>query len=98
MDWALKLRAEEESDIIRITSLYLKEAFSRGEYEKCIETVDSVSIHDPLNDELLGLKVRSLFSLGRHSIALEVYNTFCREYESLFNEVFGISFHDILKN
>ncbi len=97
-DWADKLRAEEESDIIRIAILFLNEVFSREEYVKCIETADSVSIHDPLNEELLGFKVRSLYNLGRHSIALEVYNTFCREYESFFNEAFGTSFRDILKN
>ncbi|MBK8663074.1 MAG: hypothetical protein IPN18_15260 [Ignavibacteriales bacterium] len=65
--------------------------------EKCIETTDSVSSHDPLNEELLGFKLRSLYNLGRHSIALEVYNNFCNKYLSFFGEKFPITFNDLLK-
>ncbi len=97
-EWAEGIKREEELEIIKIISLFLNKMFSEGKYEKCIETTDSVSSHDPLNEELLGFKLRSLYNLGRHSIALEVYNNFCNKYLSFFGEKFPITFNDLLKN
>lgn len=96
-DWVEKIKMEEDSEITKIITIHLETKFSEGHYEKCVEITDSISSHDPLNEELLGIKLRSLYNLGRHSIALEVYNNFCNKYQSFFGERFAISFNDLLK-
>jgi len=96
-DWVDGLRSREESDIISIISLYLKRIFADGNYEGCIKVIDTVLLHDPLNEDLLGLKLRSLYNLGRHSIALEIYNSFCKEYELIFGEKYPVNLNELLK-
>lgn len=96
-EWVEEIRSKEESDIIRILSLYLKSIFADGNFERCVKVIDAVSVHDPLNEELLGLKLRSLYNLGRHSIALEIYESYCKEYELIFDEKYQVKFQDLLK-
>lgn len=96
-EWADRIRGEEENRIIETGSRYLQKIFSEGRYENCISAIDALSVHDPLNEELLGLKLRSLYNLGRHSIALEIFNSYCKEYEASFGVKFTYSFNDLLK-
>lgn len=96
-EWVVNCRSREEHEILRILLPYLKKTYSEGKLEKCVEIVDAVSIHEPLNEELLGIKVRSLYNLGRHSIALEIFNSHCKEYEAIFGETCRTTLNDLLK-
>lgn len=96
-EWIEELRSGVEDEIVEIILLYLKRIFSEGKLEKCVEIVDAVSIHEPLNEELLGIKLRSLYNLGRHSIALEIFNSHCKEYEAIFGETCRTTLNDLLR-
>jgi len=96
-EWVEGVRMSEEAAIIEIALNKLDAVFRSGDYEECLRIADSVSVHDPLNEELLGFKLRALYGLGRHSIAVEVYDAFCKKYESLFGEKCGITLQELLK-
>jgi len=97
-EWVDDLRPKEENEITAIITLYLKRIFEEGRLESCIGIIDTISVHDPLNEELLCIKLRSLYNLGRHSIALETYNSYRREYQTIFNTNYSTSLQDLLKS
>ncbi len=97
-EWVDDLRSKEENEITAVITLYLKRIFEEGRFESCIGIIDTISVHDPLNEELLCIKLRSLYNLGRHSIALETYNSYRREYQTIFNTNYSTSLQDLLKS
>ncbi len=97
-EWVDDLRSKEENEITTVITLYLKRIFEEGRLESCIGIIDTVSVHDPLNEELLCIKLRSLYNLGRHSIALETYNSYRREFETIFNTNYNTPLQDLLKS
>ncbi len=97
-EWVDDLRSKEESEIIAIVTRYLNRICEEGKFDRCLEVIDSISVHDPLNEELLGIRLRSLYNLGRHSIALEIFNSYCKEYEAIIGAKYHAPLQDLLKS
>ncbi|MBR8536011.1 hypothetical protein KDU71_10615 [Carboxylicivirga sediminis] len=45
--------------------------------------------YDPLSETALSLEINWLYSIGHHGRALETYQKFCYDYETLYGEVFN---------
>jgi hypothetical protein len=69
-----------------------------GEPEFLLEIAGGIFLFDPVNEEALRVKCRSLSVLGRHSLAKVAFEKFAREYHQMYGEDFQHSFHEILTN
>jgi two-component SAPR family response regulator len=58
---------------------------------------DTILVLDTLNEDAIKLKCKSLIKLGRIKIAIDVFNSFCKEYKILLNEEFEFSFENFMK-
>lgn len=58
---------------------------------------NSIFSLDSLNEDALMVKCQILQKKGKGSIAINTYKSFCKEYLSLLNTDYQISFNDILK-
>jgi DNA-binding SARP family transcriptional activator len=64
--------------------------------ELLLEIAGSIFLFDPINEEALRVKCRSLSSLGRHSMAKAAFEKFTREYHQMYGEEFQQSFQEVI--
>ncbi|WP_325577568.1 hypothetical protein [Dinghuibacter sp.] len=69
-----------------------------GEPEFLLEIAGGIFLFDPVNEEALRVKCKSLSILGRHSLAKVAFEKFAKEYHQMYGEEFQQSFHEILTN
>lgn len=53
--------------------------------------------YDPLNEEAIIIKCKSLYSMGKKGLAKQSYDDFCKEYLNLLDAKFNVSFKDIIE-
>ena len=58
---------------------------------------NTILVLDTLNEDAIKLKCKSLIKLGRIKIAMDVFNSFCKEYKMLLNDEFECSFESFTK-
>jgi len=61
-----------------------------------LEIAGGIFLFDPINEEALRVKCRSLSMLGRHSMAKAAFEKFTREYQQMYGEEFQQSFQEII--
>ena len=65
--------------------------------EYMIEIANNIFHIDPLNEDALQLKCKSLNRIGRHSLAKNTYERFAKEYQKIYGESFDMGFNDFVK-
>jgi len=63
--------------------------------EFLIEIANGIFVFDPVNEEALRVKCKSLGVLGRHSMAKALFNKFAKEYYHMYGEEFQGSFNEV---
>ncbi|MDR1723771.1 MAG: hypothetical protein LBR84_07555 [Tannerella sp.] len=64
--------------------------------KEMINLADAIGIHDILNEDALRLKCSALFKMGKIGLAKTTFNTFTKEYASLFGKKYTVSFEQIV--
>ena len=62
-----------------------------------VQLADTVLIYDVLNDDALKLKCRSLVKMGKNGLAKATYNSFVKQYFTLFGTQYNYSFAQIIQ-
>lgn len=85
--------SDKALDVLSAASLRFE-----GEPEFLLEIAGGIFLFDPVNEEALRVKCKSLSALGRHSLAKVAFEKFAKEYHQMYGEEFQHSFHEILSN
>ena len=97
VDWIDSYKAQYTNSVID----FLVKMFSKEEIKKekktLIQIADSIFSLDSLNEDALIVKCQVLHKEGKSSVALHVYNSFCKEYHALLNTEYPSSLKDILE-
>ena len=64
--------------------------------EKIITICNSVFYFDELNENALKLKCRSLFALGRHTLAKQAFEKFAEKYKEIYGEDFNLPYNSVI--
>jgi two-component SAPR family response regulator len=64
--------------------------------EFLLEIAGGIFLFDPVNEEALKVKCKSLGLLGRHSMAKATFEKFAKEYLQMYGEVFQQTFHEVI--
>ncbi len=93
-DWLDPFKSEVSNAIIDTLFRYIHNADDDPEFllhlTKCIFQCDIVS------EEALKIQLRLLIKQGKHSLAQKAYSIFLKEYETLYNEAYGLSFKQLI--
>ena len=81
-------------DLLIDTSAQQELSFSTIEL---VQLADTVLIYDVLNDDALKLKCRSLVKMGKNGLAKATYNSFVKQYFTLFGTQYNYSFAQIIQ-
>jgi DNA-binding SARP family transcriptional activator len=64
--------------------------------EFLLEIAGGIFLFDPVNEEALKVKCKSLGLLGRHSMARSAFEKFAKEYHQMYGEEFQHSFQELI--
>jgi two-component SAPR family response regulator len=96
-EWAHESREEVTSKILKITLDLMAFYREHGEFNKCLEAAESVSLHALLSEEVLRYKINALIKLDRLDEAEESFKIFCDEYKQRYKEEYGYDFDEFLE-
>ncbi len=96
-EWAHEAREEVTSKILKITLELMAFYRDYGEFNKCLEAAESVSLHALLSEEVLRYKINALIKLDRLVEAEESFKIFCDEYKQRYKEEYGYDFDEFLE-
>ena len=63
-----------------------------------LDVANTLLLFDRLNECALVAKCQVLVKAGKNSLALEVYDSFCKLYSKSYGEAFMLSFPKLLKH
>jgi len=93
-DWLDDIQSEISGKVLDALSAALTPFATDAEL--LLEVVAGIFLFDPINEEALRVKCRSLSMLGRHSMAKAAFEKFTREYHQMYGEEFQQSFQEII--
>src|SRR5260221_1197638 len=93
-DWLDDIQSEISGKVLDALSEALKPFASDPEF--LLEIAAGIFLFDPINEEALRVKCKSLSSLGRHSMAKAAFEKFTREYHQMYGEEFQQSFQEVI--
>ena len=61
-----------------------------------VRIANAIFYFDPVNEDAIRLKCKSLALIGRHSLAKSSYEHFSKEYQKMYGEMFAAPFNEII--
>jgi len=95
-EWLDPFKSEISNEIIDIYNHYTKSIDVSSDPEFLIRLSDCIFYIDPVNEEAMIIKCKSLALLGKHSLAQKTFENFTREYSRIYSEVFNKDLKTIL--
>lgn len=94
--WLDTLKAEITDQVIDAYLHTAAEIKVEDDPEFVITIANCVLSIDPVNEDAVALKCKTLVALGKHSLAKSIFEKFNKEYKAIYSESFGKSFQEIL--
>lgn len=95
-EWLDSFKSEISNEIIDVYNHYTKSIELSSDPEFLIRLSDCIFYIDPVNEEAMIIKCKSLALLGKHSLAQKTFENFSREYSRIYSEAFNKDFNTIL--
>lgn len=94
-NWLDDIKSEVSNAVIDRCQEYMK-AHPNNDPEFIIEIANCIFCFDPLNEDALTYKCKSLITLRRHTLANNTYLKFVKEYKDIYGTEFGKTFQEVI--
>jgi hypothetical protein len=94
-NWLDDIKSEVSNAVIDRCLEYIKH-HPVGDAEFTIEIANCIFCFDPLNEDALTYKCKSLIQLRRHTLANNSYQKFLKEYKDIYGSDFGKTFQEVI--
>jgi two-component SAPR family response regulator len=95
-EWLDTFKSEISNEIIDTYLHYAASINITDDPEFLIKLANYIFYFDPVNEEAMTLKCKSLISLGKHSLAKNAFDSFCKEYKTIYGEEFTKDFNAVI--
>jgi hypothetical protein len=95
-DWLDVFKSEVSNDIIDTLADYIEG--SKNEPDFVLHLTKCMFMFDIASEEAMIHQCRTLFTLGKHSLAKKAYTKFVKEYKTLYDEEYSRSFNSIIES
>ncbi|WP_169304996.1 Kelch repeat-containing protein [Pedobacter cryotolerans] len=95
-EWLDAFKSEISNEIIDVYNHYIKSIDLSSDPEFLIRLSDCIFYIDPVNEEAMIIKCKSLALLGKHSLAQKSFENFSREYAKIYSQAFDRDLNTIL--
>ncbi|GAA4318551.1 hypothetical protein GCM10023149_16690 [Mucilaginibacter gynuensis] len=96
-EWLDTFKSEISNEIIDTYLHFASSININDDPEFLIKLANYIFYFDPVNEEAMVLKCKSLIILGKHSIAKNAYDSFCKEYKTIYGEDYDKDFNTFLE-
>ena len=96
-DWMDAYKEKFTGDVVDFLEHQLRAGHSNLEAGFLLDVSNTLFLFDRLNECALVSKCQVLVKAGKNSLALEVYDSFCKLYSKSYGEAFMLSFPKLLK-
>lgn len=96
-EWLDGFKSEISNEIIDTCIQFANSVPIAEDPEFLITVANSIFYFDPVNEEAMIIKCKALSQIGKHSLAKNTFETFSREYKTIYGEAFNRNFHSILE-
>ncbi|WP_147243708.1 galactose oxidase [Pedobacter miscanthi] len=94
--WADTLKSEISNEIIDTCLRTAAGINIADDPEFLISIANCVLNCDPVNEDAIAIKCKTLVFLGKHSIAKSIFENFNKEYKSIYDQSFNKTFQELL--
>jgi len=94
-NWLDDIKSEVSNAVIDRCLEYIRN-HPTGDAEFTIEIANCIFCFDPLNEDALTYKCKSLIQLRRHTLANNSYQKFLKEYKDIYGSDFGKTFQEVI--
>ncbi|HMH23734.1 MAG TPA: hypothetical protein VK563_18235 [Puia sp.] len=95
-NWLDDIKSEISNSGIHICLDYLESKQGKKDPEFAIEIANCIFHFDLLNEDALIYKCKSLIQLKRHTLAINTYQKFLKDYKDIYGTEFGKSFQEVV--
>jgi hypothetical protein len=95
-EWLDPFKSEISNEVID-TYLHFAHSGRTQDPEFMVELANFIFYFDPVNEEAMVLKCKSLSTLGKHSLAKNAFDAFVKNYREIYGEEFKRDFHSVLE-
>lgn len=95
-EWLDVFKSEISNEVID-TFIHFAHSGRNNDPEFSIELANFIFYFDPVNEEAMVIKCKTLSSLGKHSLAKNTFENFIKEYKAIYGEEFKKDFHSVLE-
>lgn len=95
-NWLDNIKSEISNEVIEICLGFLKEQDIAADPDLVLNITNYIFYFDPLNEEALGYKCKTLVYLKRHSLAKTTYVNFTKDFKNSYGEEFRESFNEVI--
>lgn len=97
-EWLDSFKSEISNMVVNTYLTYAGSITLSDDPEFMIRLANNIFYFDPANEEAMILKCKSFAWLGKHSLAKSTFESFAREYNNIYGEIFRRELADILKS
>lgn len=97
-EWLDSFKAEISDKLIDNLLNLTELATIRDDNRLLVQIADTIFNFDSLNEKALTIKCIALTNMGKRSLANISYNRFVKDYESVYDTPYPVSFSEIMKN
>ena len=96
IDWLDNFKSDFSNLTVDMLTKLAQEGDCQLSDDLRLKVVNTIFLHDLVNEEALYIKCSILFNSGKKGLAQKVYNNFCKEYYNLLNINYKYSLTDII--
>jgi DNA-binding SARP family transcriptional activator len=96
-EWLDAFKSEVSNEIIDSYIQFANSVQIADDPEFLIKLANDIFYFDPVNEEAMILKCKALAHIGKHSLAKNTFESFNKEYKTIYGEAFDRDFNSILE-
>lgn len=96
-EWLDKFKADYSNTVISLLTRQLDREMQKGNDRMALKIAETIMMHDPFSDNALAIQCSILCRRHKKGIAKNVYDNFCKNYETCIGEKYHLSFAEVCK-
>lgn len=96
-EWLDKFKADYSNAVISLLTGQMNREIQKGNDSMAMKIAETIMMHDPFSEKALATQCSILCKRHKRGLAKNVYDNFCKNYETCIGEKYNLSFAEVCK-
>ncbi|WP_431210369.1 hypothetical protein ACQ86N_30705 [Puia sp. P3] len=97
-EWLDEYKSDTSNEIIDTYLHFARTVPIKDDPDFLVRLANYISYFDAVNEEAIAIKCKALATMGKHSLAKTAFDTFTRQYKTIYGEDFGRDFQQVVES